>query len=81
MGEVRQGMQREKSICKVTEVWRKGRSGEQRDHWCKYRECGIGESEREYMIITEDLGLILQVRRGCLAHGILGGMRIPVSWP
>lgn len=33
------------------------------------------------MIVTKDLGLILQFRRGPLAPRILDGMRIPVSWP
>ena len=49
---------------------------------------GIDGSEREYMIVSEDLGLVLQARRYLglvlqarrrhLAHRILGGMRVPV---
>lgn len=33
------------------------------------------------MIVSKDLGLILQFRRGPLAPRILDGMRIPISWP
>lgn len=38
---------------------------------------GIDGSEREYTIVSEDLGLVLQARRRHLAPRILGGMRVP----
>lgn len=38
-------------------------------------------SEREDVIVSKDLGLILQVRRGRLAPRMLNGMKTAVSWP
>lgn len=66
-GRERQVWGAERALVQVQSTWGWGR--------------GSDGSGSKNMIISKDLGLILHVRRGPLAHRILDGMRIPVSWP